>query len=67
MEKSRTIKNLKLSVRRTKGFYEVNKKKPGLFSINSAKIASPRIREESFMNVRFVFKDSDFCYIDKTG
>jgi hypothetical protein len=34
----KSINNLKLFKRRNKGFYEKNKKKPGLFTMSSARI-----------------------------
>lgn len=41
----KTINNLKLFKRRTKDFYEENRKKPALFTVNSAQLNHQHLKE----------------------
>ena len=41
----KTINNLKLFKRRTKDYYEDNKKKPGIFSVSSSKLNNQNYRD----------------------
>jgi hypothetical protein len=45
----KTINNLKLFKRRTKDFYEENRKKPALFTINSAKVNNQNLKDTSIL------------------
>ncbi|CDW79673.1 UNKNOWN [Stylonychia lemnae] len=46
----KTINNLKLNKRRTKDFYEENRKKPALFTISSALLNNQNLKETQIMN-----------------
>eukprot|EP00347_Sterkiella_histriomuscorum_P020748 403336623 len=62
----KTINNLKLNKRRTKDFYEENRKKPALFTVNSALINNQNFKETSILKPQAYDKEANSRSPSKT-